>query len=181
MDRPRERHTAVYHFGTFQNKRNSALDKSTNLGAIILLVLRVPVYGICRVIVLPAELSAAAVLINYWILPSRVNNAAWISICIVVVVVINSFGARAYGECEFWFASIKVITITGLIVSYYFSSHIDECDSSNEKFFVSYFRSSVSSLILAVVRLVIVLASDTGNTQVHLCNTTALKAPRVAS
>lgn len=68
------------------------------------------------VIVLPAELSAAAVLINYWISSSRVSNAAWISICLVVVIVINLFGARAYGECEFWFASIKVITITGLII-----------------------------------------------------------------
>lgn len=66
---------------------------------------------------LPAELSAAAVLINYWIEPSRVNNAAWITICLVVVITINMFGARAYGECEFWFASIKVITITALIVS----------------------------------------------------------------
>lgn len=45
------------------------------------------------------------------------SNAVWISICIVVVVTINMFGARMYGECEFWFASIKVITITGLIVS----------------------------------------------------------------
>lgn len=70
-----------------------------------------------RIIVLPAELSAAAVLINYWISATRVSNAAWISICLVVVIVINLFGARAYGEAEFWFASIKVITITGLIVS----------------------------------------------------------------
>ncbi|KAF8313220.1 hypothetical protein DL93DRAFT_2059214 [Clavulina sp. PMI_390] len=68
------------------------------------------------VIALPAELSAAAVLINYWISTSRVNNAAWISICIVVVIGINGMGARAYGEAEFWFASIKVITITGLII-----------------------------------------------------------------
>lgn len=57
---------------------------------------------------MPAELSAAAVLINYWISPTKVNNAAWISICLVVVIVINCFGARAYGEAEFWFASIKV-------------------------------------------------------------------------
>lgn len=65
-------------------------------------------------IVLPAELSAAAVLINYW--NETVNNAAWISIFLVVVIVINLFGAGAYGEAEFIFASIKVITITGLII-----------------------------------------------------------------
>ncbi|WWC95930.1 hypothetical protein V866_002797 [Kwoniella sp. B9012] len=66
------------------------------------------------VIILPAELSAAAVLINLW--NKTINNALWISICLIVVVVINLFGAGVYGECEFWFASIKVLTITGLII-----------------------------------------------------------------
>ena len=37
--------------------------------------------------------------------------------CLIVVVFINMLGAGAYGEAEFIFASIKVITITGLIVS----------------------------------------------------------------
>ncbi|KAI0374233.1 amino acid permease [Pilatotrama ljubarskyi] len=65
-------------------------------------------------IILPAELSAAAVLINYW--NKSVNNAVWITMCLVVVITINMFGAGVYGECEFIFASIKVITITGLII-----------------------------------------------------------------
>jgi amino acid transporter len=66
------------------------------------------------VIILPAELSAAAVLINFW--NDTINNALWISICMFVVIVINLFGAGAYGEAEFWFASVKVLTITGLII-----------------------------------------------------------------
>ncbi|KAF8211454.1 amino acid permease [Mycena galopus ATCC 62051] len=66
------------------------------------------------VIILPAELSAAAVLINYW--NQSVNNAAWIAIIMVVVIGINLLGAGVYGEAEFVFASIKVITITGLII-----------------------------------------------------------------
>ncbi|CAE6465160.1 unnamed protein product [Rhizoctonia solani] len=66
-------------------------------------------------IILPAELAAAAVLINYW-MKERINDALWISICLIVVVVINMLGAGVYGECEFIFASIKVITITGLII-----------------------------------------------------------------
>ncbi|KAG9106465.1 hypothetical protein FRC07_008817 [Ceratobasidium sp. 392] len=66
-------------------------------------------------IILPAELAAAAVLINYW-MKDRINDALWISICLIVVVVINMLGAGVYGECEFIFASIKVITITGLII-----------------------------------------------------------------
>ncbi|CAE6475296.1 unnamed protein product [Rhizoctonia solani] len=66
-------------------------------------------------IILPAELAAAAVLINYW-MKGRINDALWISICLIVVIVINMLGAGVYGECEFIFASIKVITITGLII-----------------------------------------------------------------
>ncbi|KAJ3185074.1 hypothetical protein HDU87_002640 [Geranomyces variabilis] len=66
------------------------------------------------VVVLPAELSAAAVLINYW--TTSVNNGVWITMCLVFVAVINMFGARAYGEAEFWFASIKVLTIVALII-----------------------------------------------------------------
>ncbi|SJX66314.1 probable general amino acid permease [Sporisorium reilianum f. sp. reilianum] len=65
------------------------------------------------VIVLPAELSAAAVLMSYW---SDLNPAIWISIFLVLVVAINLLGTRAYGEAEFWFASIKIITIVGLII-----------------------------------------------------------------
>jgi amino acid permease len=66
------------------------------------------------IIIMPAELSAAAVLINLW--NQTVNNAVWITVCLVVVVVINFLGAGVYGECEFWFASIKVLTIVGLIL-----------------------------------------------------------------
>ncbi|KAG6842503.1 hypothetical protein C0991_000029 [Blastosporella zonata] len=53
------------------------------------------------VIILPAELSAAAVLVGFW---SDVNPAAWITITLVVTIVINFFGAGIYGEAEFIFA-----------------------------------------------------------------------------
>ncbi|KAI5477898.1 amino acid transmembrane transporter [Pseudohyphozyma bogoriensis] len=61
-----------------------------------------------------AELSAAAVLISYW--DDSVNPAVWITMCLVVAVGINLGGTRVYGEMEFWFAIIKVLTITGLII-----------------------------------------------------------------
>ncbi|GAA5840953.1 hypothetical protein JCM3766R1_005412 [Sporobolomyces carnicolor] len=65
-------------------------------------------------IVLPAELNAAAVLIGYW--DKSTNPAVWIAVCLVVACAINFGGSRAYGEAEFWFAIIKVITIVGLII-----------------------------------------------------------------
>ncbi|KAF8524045.1 amino acid transporter [Hysterangium stoloniferum] len=71
-------------------------------------------YWYCWSVSLPAELSAAAVLVNYW--NKSVNNAAWITIFLLVVVTINFLGTRVFGECEFWFASIKVVTIIGLII-----------------------------------------------------------------
>ncbi|KAK1223783.1 hypothetical protein PQX77_013307 [Marasmius sp. AFHP31] len=66
-------------------------------------------------ILLPTELSAAAILIEFWTKSDKLNPA-WISICFIVVLVINLFGAGAYGEAEFIFASIKVLTIVGLII-----------------------------------------------------------------
>ncbi|KAF8516066.1 amino acid permease-domain-containing protein [Gautieria morchelliformis] len=65
-------------------------------------------------IVLPTELSAAAILINFW--NKSVNNAVWVTIFLLVVVVINLMGAGVYGEYEFISASIKVIAIIGLII-----------------------------------------------------------------
>ncbi|KIM71414.1 hypothetical protein PILCRDRAFT_830350 [Piloderma croceum F 1598] len=73
-------------------------------------------YWYNRTIIFPAELSAASVLIDFWIEPQKVSNAVWITICLIVTVTINLLGAGAYGECEFIFASVKVITIVGLII-----------------------------------------------------------------
>jgi amino acid transporter len=38
------------------------------------------------------------------------------SIALLVIIGINFLGTRAFGECEFWFASIKIICIVGLII-----------------------------------------------------------------
>lgn len=43
---------------------------------------------------MPGELSAAAVLINFW--NHSVNDAVWITICAIVVITINMFGAGMY-------------------------------------------------------------------------------------
>ncbi|KAF9513616.1 hypothetical protein BS47DRAFT_1344108 [Hydnum rufescens UP504] len=72
-------------------------------------------YWYTWVIFLPTELSAAAVLIDFWE-HHKVSDAAWVSVCLVVVIVINMLGAGAYGEAEFFFVSFKVITIVGLLI-----------------------------------------------------------------
>ncbi|KAI1779646.1 amino acid permease/ SLC12A domain-containing protein [Hypoxylon cercidicola] len=60
------------------------------------------------------EITAAAVVINYW--PNSIPVAAWITIMLVVIVALNFCPVKVYGESEFWFASIKVFTIIGLLV-----------------------------------------------------------------
>lgn len=78
------------------------------------------------IVVLPAEISAAAVLVSYWTPAGQANstcttgicnNALWIAIMLIIVWAINFGGTRVFGEMEFWFCSIKVITICGLIIT----------------------------------------------------------------
>lgn len=61
-----------------------------------------------------AEISAASVVIGYW--TEKVPVAVWITIILLVVVGLNVFVVSWYGESEFWFASIKIIAILGLII-----------------------------------------------------------------
>ncbi|KAF1962148.1 hypothetical protein CC80DRAFT_462055 [Byssothecium circinans] len=67
-------------------------------------------------ITLCAEISAAAVLVNFWDTENKINSAVWISIIIVLIVVLNIFAVSIYGEAEFIFAAIKIITICGLLI-----------------------------------------------------------------
>ncbi|OKL55537.1 hypothetical protein UA08_09195 [Talaromyces atroroseus] len=49
--------------------------------------------------------------IAIWAMP-----AAWISIILVVIIILNIVAVSIYGEAEFAFASIKIITIIGLLI-----------------------------------------------------------------
>lgn len=61
------------------------------------------------------EVTAAAVVVEYW--PrSPVPTAAWITLALAVIVALNLCPVRVYGESEFWFASLKVFAIVGLLV-----------------------------------------------------------------
>ncbi|EGG06395.1 uncharacterized protein MELLADRAFT_36184 [Melampsora larici-populina 98AG31] len=64
---------------------------------------------------LAAEISASAILINYW--TTSVNNAVWMILVLALVTSMNFAPTHFYGEFEFWFASIKVVTIVSLIIT----------------------------------------------------------------
>lgn len=67
-------------------------------------------------ITLCAEISAASTVIQFWNGARDINVAAWISLIIVLVLCLNIFAVSIYGEAEFIFASIKIVTIVGLLI-----------------------------------------------------------------
>lgn len=71
-------------------------------------------YAIMWLIVLPLELVAAAMCILFW--NSEINPVAWVTIFYLVIVIINLFGVKGYGEAEFYLAIVKVIAIVGFIL-----------------------------------------------------------------
>ncbi|KAI7831829.1 lysine-specific permease [Gamsiella multidivaricata] len=74
-------------------------------------------YFINWALTIPAELSAAAVIISFW-LPEDSKFPPWIVplIIIVIMVIINVSGVKAYGEIEYWLSILKVCTIIMFII-----------------------------------------------------------------
>ncbi|KAF4972443.1 hypothetical protein FSARC_1010 [Fusarium sarcochroum] len=64
-------------------------------------------------ILIPYEFVASTLLIDFW--GPAVSPAVWITIIYAVIVLLNFFPVRVFGECEFWSAGMKVLLILGLI------------------------------------------------------------------
>jgi len=60
------------------------------------------------------EVVAASIVMNYWF--PNVPSWIWSVIFVVIVVGLNLMSAKAYGEAEFWFASIKVIAVVSFLL-----------------------------------------------------------------
>lgn len=65
-------------------------------------------------IFVPFELTAAALVVKFW--DTRVPTGAWITIFLIPLLVLNVLPVRFYGEAEFGFAGVKLVTIIGLLV-----------------------------------------------------------------
>ena len=65
-------------------------------------------------ITVAAELAAAAIVMKYWF----PGTPAWVwsLLFIVILFCLNIFSAKAFGEGEFWFAGIKVVTIVIFLI-----------------------------------------------------------------
>ena len=60
------------------------------------------------------ELTASGLIIQYW--EPNVNIGILIGVFFTVITALNLFPVSVYGEIEFWFASVKVVTITGFLI-----------------------------------------------------------------
>ncbi|KAI9642903.1 amino acid transporter [Ciborinia camelliae] len=73
-------------------------------------------YWFKYIIVTPNNLTAASLVIQYWLPRDKVNPGLWIAIFLVAIVLINYFGVKFFGEFEFVLSSIKVVVILCLIL-----------------------------------------------------------------
>jgi amino acid transporter len=71
-------------------------------------------YAISWLTVLPFELTAASLTIQFW--RTDINVGVWIAVFLVVLSVIQIFGVRGYGEVEFILSIIKIAACIGFII-----------------------------------------------------------------
>lgn len=60
------------------------------------------------------ELTATGLIIQYW--DSTINIAIFIAVFWVIIIIFNMMPVGFYGEIEFWFSSIKIITVVGFMI-----------------------------------------------------------------
>ncbi|EXJ63641.1 uncharacterized protein A1O5_11402 [Cladophialophora psammophila CBS 110553] len=73
-------------------------------------------YAMQWLVTLPIEIMAASITLNYWQGARDVNPCVWVTIVYVVIVSINLFGVKGYGEAEFVFSIVKVVATLGFII-----------------------------------------------------------------
>ncbi|KAJ8662868.1 hypothetical protein O0I10_001044 [Lichtheimia ornata] len=71
-------------------------------------------YWACWSIITAAEFTAIPLVMQYW--TQVVPDWAWSLMFLLIVFILNIFGARSYGEAEYWFSLIKVLTILIFII-----------------------------------------------------------------
>lgn len=68
------------------------------------------------VITVAADVTIAAQVIQYWTPMAGMPAWAWSCIFLVIIFALNSLSVRVYGESEYWFALIKVVTVIIFII-----------------------------------------------------------------
>ena len=63
------------------------------------------------VITVAADVTIAAQVIQYWSPMQGIPAWVWSCIFLIIIFALNSLSVRVYGESEYWFALIKVVTV----------------------------------------------------------------------
>ncbi|KAG6015151.1 hypothetical protein E4U41_004695 [Claviceps citrina] len=71
-------------------------------------------YALQWLTVLPLEIVAASLTISYW--GEKLPKAVFVSVFLLIILLINLFGVKGYGEAEFTFSIVKVIAVIGFIL-----------------------------------------------------------------
>ncbi|KAI9246916.1 amino acid permease/ SLC12A domain-containing protein [Phascolomyces articulosus] len=71
-------------------------------------------YWACWSIVVASELTALPMIMRFW--THALPDAAWSAIWLVILVIVNTLGTRVYGETEYWFSLIKILTVIIFII-----------------------------------------------------------------
>lgn len=66
-------------------------------------------------ITIAAELSAATIIMKYWF--PHTPSLIWSAICLIIMFLLNYLSVKGFGEAEFWFSIIKVITVIVFIIT----------------------------------------------------------------
>merc|ERR1712072_701136 len=67
-------------------------------------------------VVLPLEITAAGITVQYWEGAQKVPIAAWITIFWFAIIAINVFGTLGYAEEEFWSSCLKLAVVVIFII-----------------------------------------------------------------
>ncbi|MCJ1392976.1 hypothetical protein MMC18_005848 [Xylographa bjoerkii] len=71
-------------------------------------------YAIGWLTVLPFEISAAGLTIDFW--RTDINIGVWIAVFLTILAAVQIFGVRGYGEVEFFLSFIKILGVLGFIL-----------------------------------------------------------------
>ena len=72
-------------------------------------------YMLQWLVTLPLEIVSASITVNFWGTDPKYRDG-FVALFWLAIVIINMFGVKGYGEAEFVFSFIKVITIVGFII-----------------------------------------------------------------
>ena len=72
-------------------------------------------YALQWLVILPLEIVSASITVNYWDTPKKYRDG-FVALFWLVIVSINMFGVKGFGEAEFFFSTCKVLLIIGFII-----------------------------------------------------------------